>query len=129
MPYRPSRPCPGRGPRRGGCPNLIRGNARYCPECEPWEKKAIKEYDRQRGNSGDRGYDAAWQRVRDFKANQDPLCEICDKQGRVRPLDVVHHIKPIETHPQLRLDIDNLQSLCNEHHEIMHVHDRFGRTK
>ena len=67
------------------------------------------------------------QRVRDFKASQDPLCEICDKHGIVRPLDVVHHVLPIETHPELRLDPDNLMSLCTEHHEEIHKDERWGR--
>ena len=126
-PLRPSRPCPGRGPRRGTCPNLIRGSAKCCPECEPWEKRSIREYDQERGNSGERGYDAAWQRVREWKANRDPLCEICVKQGRIRPLDKVHHIKPIETHPELRLDIDNLMSVCTKHHEEIHKGERWAR--
>lgn len=129
MPFKPSRPCMGRGPRRGSCPNLIRGPETCCPDCMPFEKAKIRRYDQERGNSGDRGYDAQWQKVRDMKANQDPLCEQCLKESRIVPLDIVHHIKPIETHPELRLAIDNLISLCNAHHEETHKDGRWGRCQ
>ena len=126
-PYKAGRPCPGKGPRRGGCPNLIKGDQTCCPECKPYEKKAVMRYDKDRGNSGERGYDAQWQRVRNIKANQDPLCEICLLKGLIVPLNVVHHIKPIETHPGLRLVINNLMSLCTQHHEAEHKGERWGR--
>lgn len=32
----------------------------------------------------------------------------------------VHHIKEIETHPELALEIDNLETLCVRHHNIVH---------
>ena len=126
-PYKCARPCPGRGPRRGSCPNLIRGHE-VCPECQVYEKAAAKEYDQQRGSSRQRGYDTQWEKVRDFKASHDPLCEECLKQGYPdRALDVVHHIKPIETHPELRLVMDNLMSLCTAHHEEIHKGERWGK--
>jgi len=93
----------------------------------PYEKAATRRYDKSRGNSGERGYDAQWQKVRTIKANQDPLCEECLKAGLLVPLDVVHHIKPIETHPELRLVIENLMSLCTFHHEEIHKGERWGR--
>ena len=129
MPYSPHRACPGKGPRYRICPNLIRGAETCCSECKPYEKAKIRRYDKERGNSGRRGYDAQWQKLRNIKANQDPLCEICLLKGLVVPLDVVHHIKPIETHPELRLNMNNLQSLCTQHHEECHADDRFGRNK
>lgn len=94
----------------------------------PYVKKEIRQYDKKRGTSGERGYDATWQKVREMKANQNPLCEECLKNGIVKPLNKVHHIKPIETHPELRLVMENLMSLCNECHEqIYHKGERWGR--
>ena len=127
MPKKPRRPCPGKGPRYRRCQNLIDGNEACCPECKPYEKKATKRYDQQRGNSGDRGYDAAWQKVREGKASRNPLCERCLRNGNIHALDVVHHIKPIETHPELRLVMDNLESLCTACHEEEHKGERWGR--
>ncbi|MDX1806550.1 MAG: HNH endonuclease, partial [Paenisporosarcina sp.] len=32
----------------------------------------------------------------------------------------VHHIKEIETHPELALELDNLQTVCLIHHNREH---------
>ena len=49
-----------------------------------------------------------------------PLCEMCLKEGRLTPVDEVHHIVPISqggTHAR-----DNLMSLCRSCHTKIH-HD------
>ena len=78
-----------------------------------------QRYD-NRQNSGHRGYDALWQKVRKIKIMRNPTCEQCDKQGVDKIATIVHHIMPIDTHPELRLSMDNLMSLCNECHEEIH---------
>jgi len=40
-------------------------------------------------------------------------------KGRVTIAEDVHHIKPIRTHPELRLVWDNLMSVCRECHKII----------
>ena len=118
IPYKPKKPC-----GYSGCSKLTTGGP--CPE---HKRKINRQYDKQRGTSGERGYDATEQKVREIKANQDPLCEDCLKSGIVKPLKIVHHIKPIETHPELRLVMENLMSLCNECHEqVYHKGERFRR--
>ncbi len=72
-------------------------------------------------------YDAAWQRVRAMKLAQDPLCEEHLRQGHDVAVSMVHHIKPIETHPELRLVMENLQSLCTPCHDAAHKGGRWGR--
>ncbi len=119
MPFKPKRPC-----TYSGCVLFAEPNS---SQCEKHKRKERERYDASRANSGERGYDAAWQRAREVKAMQDPLCEECLRQGRDKALDVVHHIKPVETHPELRLDPDNLQSLCTAHHEAAHKGERWGR--
>lgn len=126
MPKSPSRPCPGRGPRRANCSNLISGSQRCCVECLPYDKNSMKEYDRKRGSSAERGYDRRWRKVREIKLSIDPLCEVCLDQGLTTKATMVHHIKPIKTHPELRLVLTNLQSLCNEHHEELEKEGRWG---
>jgi 5-methylcytosine-specific restriction protein A len=128
MPKQPKRPCPGKGPRRGSCQNLISRSERCCPECVPYDKYAQKQYDKERGSSAERGYDYQWRLVRDLKLNEDPLCEMCIKEGITTKASMVHHILSIETHPHLRLAMDNLQSLCNEHHEQVEMGKRWGRS-
>ena len=75
MPIRPGRPCPGRGPRRGSCPNVIRG-AGVCPECQPYEKAVAREYDRRRDETVERQFihSAQWRRIREVKLAHDLLC-------------------------------------------------------
>lgn len=117
MPSKPKKPC-----TYPGCPELTTGG-----RCDRHKRQASRKYDKERGTSGERGYDATWQKVREMKANQDPLCQECLKTGRTVPLDKVHHIKPIETHPELRLVMENLRSLCTPCHEAEHEGERFKR--
>lgn len=125
-------PCRG---KFGSCPNLVEKGEKYCDECKPKEdarqKKKAKEYDRQRGSAADRGYDAAWQRIRMRKLRRDPICERCLNQGRTKGADLVHHINenPKDNRPE------NLMSLCVQCHEAMHqrfrrwLEDRFQAGK
>ncbi len=91
--------------------------------------------DGNRPNSSDRGYDHQWQKVRARKVKKDPFCERCLKKipKLYVPISVktngnygvVHHIKPIETHPHLRLVMENLESLCFDCHEREHGRMKF----
>lgn len=129
MAYKPGRPCPGKGARFRSCPNIIRGNVRYCPECEALNNVESKEYNQKRGSSASRGYDSTWHKVRAIKADVNPLCELCLLKGIERPLAIVHHIKEVEKFPELRLVMSNLMSLCFSCHEMIHSSNRFGRTQ
>lgn len=44
--------------------------------------------------------------------NNYPLCAMCEKAGRVTPATVVDHLEEVATHPEKRLEWDNLQALC-----------------
>lgn len=44
-------------------------------------------------------------------------------EGRTMARALVHHIKPVDQHPELRLDWDNLRSLCRACHEKRHGFD------
>ncbi len=118
MPFKSRHPC-----GYPACPNLVTDGAR----CEKHRRKEQVEYDARRENSGERGYDAVWQKVRAMKLNQDPLCEEHLKQNMDVAATMVHHIQPIETHPELRLVMENLMSLCTAHHEEIHKGERWGR--
>ncbi|NMC20276.1 MAG: HNH endonuclease, partial [Thermogutta sp.] len=49
-----------------------------------------------------------------------PLCEECLKQGIVKEADLVHHIIPVDKDPSLILVMDNLMSVCNHCHQVIH---------
>ena len=110
MPTSPLKPC-----SYPGCHALVKSG-----RCEMHVKQMRKRYDAQRGNSGQRGYDARWQAVRAIKIGRDPICELCVSKGIVKRTDIVHHIKPVEEHPELRLVMDNLMSVCIQCHEAIH---------
>ena len=111
MPTKPLKNC-----SQPGCGNLVESG-----RCEKHRKRNHQRYDETRGNSGDRGYDALWQKVRLMKLSMNPLCQMCEDEGRIVAAKLVHHIKPVENHPELRLYADNLMSLCVMHHEVIHA--------
>jgi 5-methylcytosine-specific restriction protein A len=68
-----------------------------------------------------------WQKLRAYKIQTNPVCEICEAEGRVTAATEVHHkrtfvniIDPAER-AQVAFDFDNLQSLCKECHSRIHA--------
>jgi len=59
-------------------------------------------------------------------------CQQCKAEGKVHIDSIkvdgerksiqlnVHHIKDIETHPELALDLDNTETVCLDHHNKEH---------
>lgn len=109
MPTKPKRPC-----SYPGCPKLT-----YSQYCEEHSKVARQKYDKyERSSDVNRKYGRAWKRIRDSYAAAHPLCELCLKEGRLTPVEEVHHIVPISkggTHAR-----DNLMSLCQSCHTKLH---------
>lgn len=62
-----------------------------------------------------------WKRAKASALRRDSyLCQDCKKYGRMRQADTVHHIKHLEDHPELALNLSNLVSLCNACHNKRH---------
>ena len=87
------------------CGAFIKG--RYCDKCNLSAAK--------------RGYDYAWQKLRNRVLDKQPLCIDCLKQNRVRPAIEVHHVIPIADAPKLRLEESNLAPLCPDCHDARHA--------
>ena len=116
MPARPQRPC-----RHSGCAVLTADG--HC-EAHKTERYA---YDRWRGSSAERGYDADWKRIRTEALKRDKyLCQHC--LPRPVPATEVHHDVPIALDPSRRLDLHNLVSLCHACHmrteAVLQAHKR-----
>lgn len=112
MPKRAKKPC-----AYPGCSKLVSGQT-YCEKhFKEVEKKRQKLYDRyQRNKKIARFYsNARWQKLRDRKLKNDPLCEHC-LPDVVTPATEVDHIIPVEVDWSRRLDWNNLQSLCHSCH-------------
>jgi 5-methylcytosine-specific restriction endonuclease McrA len=58
-----------------------------------------------------------WQKLRLYKLSIDPLCERC-LPIVLEPAVVVDHIQSLTDRYDLRLVLENLQSLCKHHHDL-----------
>jgi 5-methylcytosine-specific restriction protein A len=105
MPYKAKKPC-----KYQGCPNLTDGSY-----CEVHAKQNAREYEKYRRDPDTRKrYNREWTRIRDRYIAAHPLCEKCERNGRVVTAQEVHHIKPLSaggTH-----DEGNLMALCKRCH-------------
>lgn len=108
MPVKPKKPC-----RQPGCPELV--DTGYC---DRHKKQEQKQYDERRGSSTERGYDARWRRYRLMYLRRNPLCVMCEDEGKLTPATVVDHITPHKGNYELFWDETNHQSLCAHHHNV-----------
>ena len=131
MPTKPKRPCRG---RFNACPNLVEINQKYCPTCLPLEKKRqrkeTREYDKTRDPNVVKWQKSArFQRSRAWFLKRNPICNECEKQNKLTPATILHHITPHNGEYRLFWDQSNWQGLCNACHEDKHVQDRWGRKQ
>jgi len=57
-----------------------------------------------------------WRKLRAKKLRINPLCEICEKQGIYKEAHSVDHYYPRRLWPEHQLRLENLTSMCAEHH-------------
>ena len=110
MPRKPKKPC-----SYPGCSKLTDG--RFCDEHEKLMNKEYEKYGRDPQTR--RRYGRAWKRIRDSYAKEHPFCEECMKEGKLVPMEQVHHILPLAeggTHAR-----SNLVSLCTSCHSRIHA--------
>nr|DAI26454.1 MAG TPA: HNH endonuclease [Caudoviricetes sp.] len=48
------------------------------------------------------------------------ICIECKRYGKITEATTVHHIYPYELYPELKLNLNNLISLCEKCHNEMH---------
>lgn len=105
VPRKPKRPC-----SHPGCPELT--DDRFCEAHAKAEDARYRTY--QRDPKINKRYDHRWRKIRNAYIQAHPLCEHCQKNGRITPAQEVHHILPLEhggTH-----DTSNLRALCKPCH-------------
>lgn len=67
-----------------------------------------------------------WKQLRQWKLEQNPLCELCEREGKVVSAIDVHHKVPVESArtpdemERLAFDPNNLQALCIPCHAKVH---------
>lgn len=112
MPYKPKRPC-----AYPGCGRLA-DRGQYCAKHQAAANRNYNKYERD--PESNKRYGRAWKGFRGRYASEHPLCEMCQKEGRLTPVEEVHHIIPVSkggTHAR-----GNLISLCQSCHTKIH-HD------
>lgn len=69
---------------------------------------------------------ARWRAMRLAKLRDNPLCEMCEREGRTTLADDVHHIQSFMSTDDpygrraLAFDYDNLMSVCDRCHQRLH---------
>lgn len=104
MPNKPRSPC-----SFGRCPDRAVGRT---GRCEVHQRKPVKD---RRPNANQRGYGAAWQKLRLMQLAREPLCGVCLEHLVTEPATEVHHKTPLNEGGTN--DVGNLQSLCRSCHE------------
>ena len=63
-----------------------------------------------------------WKKMSPYILRRDHYeCQECRKKtGKIRTATLVHHIIPYEDRPDLGLDEDNLEAVCDRCHNIIH---------
>lgn len=65
--------------------------------------------------------DKRWRAMREIILRRDGYqCRECRRYGRKREAQEVHHIKPVDSYPELAFTRSNLVSLCHACHNKMH---------
>lgn len=117
MPVAAPRPC-----CHPGCGALVRdGTGR----CEKHKVKAWSFADKNRGTAAQRGYGAAWVKLRAQILQRDGgLCQPCLAQGRVTPATQVDH-KVAKAQGGTDAEV-NLQSICKPCHQAKTGRETLG---
>ena len=110
MPTKPLKPC-----RYPGCPKLTADL--YCEDHKGIMDRNYNRYTRHPDHS--KRYGREWRKIRNRYAEAHPLCEQCLKEGRMTPMEEVHHIIPVDRGGTN--EVSNLMSLCHSCHEKIHV--------
>ncbi|WP_256761419.1 HNH endonuclease [Cohnella sp. WQ 127256] len=116
---------------KSACNQLVNIGQRYCNKHKQQEQMDKTErnrfYDEHKRNKEASAFyhSAEWGTIRGQALIRDHyLCCDCLDDKRLIKADVVDHIKSIEWFPESRLILDNLRSLCHEHHNKKTAEDK-----
>lgn len=104
---------------------------KYCEEHLSEATENVKRYNKARDKESISFYNSkAWKRVR-YQAlvRDNHLCVHCYAQERFTPAEMVDHIIEVKDNPNLKLSLENLQSLCNPCHNRKTSSERMKRIQ
>ena len=74
-----------------------------------------------------------WRKVRKNYLSLHPVCEQCEKLGKIIPAKIVHHKIYLDTAtyniPEISLNFDNLEALCFDCHRSEHFRNKDCREE
>ena len=102
-----------------GCPELIEcGKGGYCLIHKHEASKSYNKY--VRDPSTQALYNSSkWKATRDRFRSAFPLCQACERQGRVTAGNLVDHVVEYKPGDDF-FDLKNLETLCTECHNVKH---------
>lgn len=102
MPKAAARPC-----RYRGCPRVTDDKRGFCEEHRrhQWDEGANGQ---PRENAYRRGYGRSWRDLREIVLRNEPLCRICQAEGRIVYATQVDHINGDQEDNAM----ENLQPIC-----------------
>lgn len=93
----------------------------YKPKTAKKKEKKLYEEERRKIYKSTR-----WRKLRALKIVEQPLCEMCLKEGKITIAEDVHHIQSFMSTDDkvlriaLAYDYENLMSICKIHHQMIH---------
>jgi 5-methylcytosine-specific restriction endonuclease McrA len=98
---------------------------KLCPQGHDYRGSRCPKCIKTKRNHG-ATYGWKWDQLSRRYRIDNPLCEDCDKNGRIEPSREVHHIVPLEVDPSLKYTLSNLVALCRGCHSRRHKELRGG---
>ena len=108
-----------------GCRVMVDYNVTFCPKHTKQRNK--ETYEKRKGKYFDFYQTKQWRNLSKSYRVSHPYCEQCYQRGIIRPAEICDHIIEVRKDWDKRLDWDNLQSLCQQCHEMKHK--RFYRKQ
>ncbi len=102
---------------------LVSISKKYCEICEAKVNNRHKEYKRYRTDDKEQHFysDSVWIRKRNkIKFIDNGYCLACLDKHDIKSMDTVHHIVELKEDWSKRLEDDNLISLCESCHQVVH---------
>jgi len=116
MPKRLKKPC-----NYPFCSELVPDGQRFCDKHKTARRVEDRKYKARRTDVAEQAFykTERWRRLRAWKLQQNPLCEMCKAEGRTTPAVLVHHKLAIKDGGEL-MSVENLMSLCQACHNRLH---------
>ncbi len=101
----PARPC-----NRPGCSGLVRQGV--CSACGPRPRRVER-----RQSARQRGYSSTWNRLAETHKACNPLCQVCEAEGRTTIATISHHVTAVASGGAVLVGQDELVSVCSPCHQ------------